>query len=145
MFCELIDLDRSHPRLALVNELNTVVRLFDVSDLSLRDIRELSLNLGVAPVTKLMKLEKLDELWGKERELVVLQRAQKSEDTSDVLNHEEHDLIIDSHEPKIEIQDVETVETKPLSKKEKRRIKKLHKIELNAESMIKHYQKKDLK
>jgi hypothetical protein len=105
MICELIDLDRSHPRLALVNELNTVVRLFDVSDLSLRDIRELSLNLGVAPVTKLMKLEKLDELWGKERELVVLQRAHKSEETSDVLNHEEHDLIIDSHEPNIDIQD----------------------------------------
>lgn len=51
-YASLIDpLDRSHPKLALVNELNTVIRLFDINLLSLVDIRHLCLNLGVAPVT----------------------------------------------------------------------------------------------
>lgn len=54
-----------------MNGINSVVRLFDISDLSLQDIREICLNLGIAPETKLMRLEKLEELWAKERDWVI--------------------------------------------------------------------------
>ena len=130
--------------MAVVNELNTTVRLFDINELSLLEIRELTLNLGVAPATKLMKPDKLEQLWEKEKALVIQQRAHKSEENSSVLIQEQHDLIEESHEPQIETQDAELVERKPLTRKEKKRIQRLHNIELETDGMIKHFQKKDL-
>lgn len=92
----------------------------------------------------MLKLEQLERLWATEKSLVIQQRAQNSEAAAPVLKHEEHDLIIDTHHPTIETQEAKTVERKPISKKEHQRIRKLHRMELKADRMIKHFQRQEI-
>jgi hypothetical protein len=92
-------IDKSHPRLALYNEHSKPVRTFDISSLSLEDIRELCLNLGISPESMLLSFDDINTLWDREKHSAIKDRQHRTEEDNESLIHEEHDPIHHSHEP----------------------------------------------